>query len=135
MAPVVTRLALVSGVLAVFLPFAARAALLDWETLADDPESYIGKPVEVIGYCAEDGDAGGYRCSTEGDLYIATPDIKPDFAKRKIEENCGGLDVVERSDFCRAKISFTPRSVSTAKDLEPDKTITVIATDIATLKF
>ncbi len=135
MAPSLTRLALMSGILAALLPFAARVALLDWEELADDPESYIGKPVEVVGYCAEGGDAGGYRCSTDGDLYIVTPDIKPDFAKRKIEENCGGLDVIERSDFCRARIAFTPRSVSTAKDLEPDKTITVFSTDIATLKF
>jgi hypothetical protein len=134
MPPSLTRLVLVCGVLAALLPFAARAALLDWDELAEDPESYIGKPVEVMGYCAEEGDAG-YRCSTDGDLYIVTPDIKPDFAKKKIAENCGELDVIERSDFCRAKIGFTPRSVSTAKDLEPDKTITVIATDIATLKF
>ena len=77
----------------------------------------------------------GYQCSTEGDLYISMTDIEPDFAKRKIEENCGGLDVVERSDFCRAKISFTPRSISTSKELEAGKTITVISTDIATLKF
>jgi hypothetical protein len=101
-------------------------------------DSYIDKPVEVIGYCAQGGvkgDVDCYQCSTEGDLYISTPDIKPDFAKRKIEENCGGLDVVERSAFCRAKISSTPQSVSTSTTLESGKTITIIATDIATLKF
>jgi hypothetical protein len=122
---------------ALLLPSAAVAGIMDWEKLADDPESYIGKPVEVIGYCAEGGvgDVDGYQCSTEGDLYIATPEIKPDFAKRKIEENCGGLDVVERSSFCRARISFTPQSVSTSTTLEAGKTITIISTDIATLKF
>lgn len=64
----------------------------------------------MLGYCAQGGvkgDIEGYQCSTEGDLYISTSEIKPDFAK--IEENCGGLDVVERSAFCRAKISFTPQ--------------------------
>ena len=123
---------------ALLLPSVAVAGIMDWERLADDPESYIDKPVEVIGYCAEGGvkgDVDGYQCSTEGDLYIATPEIKPDFAKRKIEENCGGMDVVERSDFCRAKVSFTPQSVSTSTTLEPGKTITIISTDIATLKF
>ncbi len=123
---------------AALVPLTALAGLMDWEKLADDPDSYIGKPVEVLGYCAQGGvkgDAEGYQCSTEGDLYIATPEIKPDFAKRKIEENCGGMDVIERSSFCRAKISFTPQSVSTSTTLEPGKTITIISTDIATLKF
>ena len=123
---------------ALLLPTAALAGVMDWEKLADDPESFIGKQVEVLGYCAEGGvkgDIDGYQCSTEGDLYIVTPEIKPDFAMRKIEENCGGLDVVERSDFCRARISFTPRSVATSTELEQGKTITVISTDIATLKF
>jgi hypothetical protein len=45
------------------------------------------------------------------------------------------MDVIERRSFCRAKISFTPQSLSTATELEPSKTITVISTDIATLKF
>jgi hypothetical protein len=80
-------------------------------------------------------DLDGYQCSTEGDLYISTPEIKPDFPIKKIEENCGGLDVVERSEFCRVKISFTPQSVSTSTRLEPGKTITIISTEIATLKF
>ena len=123
---------------ALLLPSVGAAGIMDWEKLADDPESYIGKPVEVLGYCAQvgvKGDVDGYQCSTEGDLYISTPEIKPDFAKRKIEENCGGLDVVERSSFCRAKMSFTPESVSASTTLEPGKTITIISTDIATLKF
>jgi len=119
---------------ALLRPSAAAAGIMDWEKLADDPDSYIGKPVEVLGYCAQ-GDADGYQCSTEGDLYIVTPDIKPEFAKKKIEENCGGMDVIERSSFCRAKISFTPQSVSTSTTLEPGKTVTVISADIATLKF
>jgi len=127
-----------AALLVALLPSVAVAGIMDWEKLADDPDSHIGKPVEVIGYCAEGGvkgDVDGYQCSTEGDLYISTPDIKPDFAKGKIEENCGGLDVVERSSFCRAKISFTPQSVSTSTELEAGKTITIISTDIATLKF
>ena len=106
---------------ALVLPSAAGAGIMDWEKLADDPDSYIGKPIEVLGYCAQ-GDAGFYQCSTEGDLYILTPDIKPDFAKKKIEENCGGMDVIERSSFCRAKISFTPESVSTSTTIEQGKT-------------
>jgi hypothetical protein len=111
---------------------------MDWEKLANDPESFIGKPGEVLGYCAEGGvkgDIDGYQCLTEGDLYILTPEIKPDFAIRRVEENCGGLDVVERSEFCRTKISFAPQSVSTSTTLESGKTITIISTDIATLKF
>jgi hypothetical protein len=135
---VASRLAWIVAVVAALLPHAASATLMDWERLADDPDSYIGKPVEVLGYCAQGGvkgDSEGYQCSTEGDLYISTQEIKPDSAKRKIEENCGGLDVVERSDFCRAKISFTPRSVSKSTTLEPGKTVTVISADIATLKF
>jgi hypothetical protein len=133
---ILTRLATLLGVL--LLPAAALADVMDWKKLAGDPKSFIGKPVEVLGYCAQGGvkgDADGYQCSTEGDLYISTPEIKPDIAKRKIEENCGGLDVIERSDFCRAKISFTPRSVSTSTELEAGKTITIISTDIATLRF
>jgi hypothetical protein len=83
---------------ALLLPTAALADPMDWEKLADDPESFIGKPVEVLSYCAEGGvkgDLDGYQCATEGDLYISTPEIKPDFAIRKIEENCGDPDVVK----------------------------------------
>jgi hypothetical protein len=31
--------------------------------------------------------------------------------QKKIEENCGGMGVIERSSFCRAKISFALESV------------------------
>ena len=126
---------LLGALLAVLLlPSAAGAGAMNWEKFADDPDSYIGKPVQVLGYCAQD-DADGYQCSTEGDLYIVAADIKPEFAKKKIEENCGGMDVIERSSFCRAMISFTPKSVSTSTTLEPGKTVTVISADIAMLKF
>ena len=138
MLPPGTRLAVSAGISAALLPLAAVAAIMDWEKFADDPGSYIDKPVEVIGYCAQGGlkgDVDGYQCSTEGDLYISTPEIKPDFAKRKIEENCGGLDVVERSSFCRAKISFTPLSYRPRPSLKRARPITIISTDIATLKF
>ena len=79
--------------------------------------------LEMLGYCAQ-GAAGGYQCSTEGDLYIVTTDIKPEFVKKKIEENCGGMGVIERSSFCRARISFALESVSTSTTLEPGTTIT-----------
>ncbi|MGE5260871.1 MAG: hypothetical protein ACM3MH_08325 [Actinomycetota bacterium] len=134
--PFLTRPATLLGVL--LLPAVALADVMDWKKLDDDPAGFIGKPIEVLGYCAQggvNGDADGYQCSTEGNLYISTPAIKPASARKKIEENCGGLDVVERSDFCRAKISFTPQSVSTSTELEPGKTITIISTDIATVKF
>jgi hypothetical protein len=107
---------------ALLLPTAALADPMDWEKLADDPESFIGKPVEVLSYCAEGGvkdDLDSYQCATEGDLYISTPEIKPDFAIRKIEENCGGPDVVKRSEFCRAKITFVPQSVWNGASVGP----------------
>ena len=45
------------------------------------------------------------------------------------------MDVIERSSFCRATISFVPQSFTTSTELEPGKTVTVIETDAAELKF
>ena len=87
----------------------------------------------MLGYCAQ-GAAGGYQCSTEGDLYIVTTDIKPEFAKKKIEENCGGMGVIERSSFCRARISFALESVD-LDHARAGQDHHVISADIATLKF
>jgi hypothetical protein len=75
--------------------------------------------LEMLGYCAQ-GAAGGYQCSTEGDLYIVTTDIKPEFARRRLRR----IGVIERSSFCRARISFALESVSTSTTLEPGTTIT-----------
>jgi hypothetical protein len=120
------------------LPVVALAGAVKWQKLAADPAAYIGKEVEVVGYCAQggvNGDAPGYQCATDGNLYIETPEIGPAAAKTKVDETCGGMDVIERSSFCRVSIDFVPSSVSTSTALEPGKTVTVINTDTAKLKF
>jgi hypothetical protein len=48
--PAVRWLAVLIAASAVLVPLTARAGIMDWEKLADDPDSYIGKPVEVLGY-------------------------------------------------------------------------------------
>lgn len=117
----------------------AVAEPTDWSELAAHPDRYVGQQVEIgAAYCAAggiDGAAPGYQCSTPGALYIETPDVAPANAKQRIDENCGGLDVIERSSFCRATILFVPRSFRSSTELEPGKTVTVISTDAATLSF
>jgi hypothetical protein len=124
---------------AFWLSVPALAEPTDWSELAAHPDLYIGQQVEIgAAYCASggvNGDAPGYQCSTPGALYIVTPDIAPANAKQRVDENCGGLDVIERSAFCRATILFVPRSFKTSTELEPGKTVTVIETDGATLSF
>jgi hypothetical protein len=116
----------------------AAAASVDWSKLAANPAGYVGTQVEVSAYCASggvNGDAPGYECATQGPVYIEVPDLSPASAKKKLDDNCGGMDVIERSSFCRATISFVPRSYTTSTELEPGKTVTVINTDAASLKF
>jgi hypothetical protein len=117
----------------------AVAKSIDWSELAKHPDRYVGQTVEVAGaYCASggvNGDAEGYQCSTAGALYIEASDVGPSSAKQKVDEDCGGMDVIERSSFCRATISFVPQSFTTSTELEPGKTVTVIETDAAELKF
>jgi len=127
---------LVSGLS--LLPPAAIAGPVDWHDLAANPENYLGKEIEVAGYCAQGGAKGdvlGYECATEGTVYIDARGVEPDAAKQKVDKNCGGMDVIERSSFCRATLRFTPHSFTTSTTIEPDKSITVFNADKAELSF
>jgi hypothetical protein len=127
---------LVSGA-ALFAP-AAFAAPVDWHDLAANPQNYLGKEIEIAGYCAQGGAKGdvlGYECATEGTVYIDARMVEPDDAKQKVDANCGGMDVIERSSFCRVTIRLTPHSYTSSSTIEEGKTVTVFNADKAELSF
>lgn len=120
------------------LPAAASAGSVDWHDLAANPTNYLGKEIEVTGYCAQGGVKGdvlGYECATEGTVYVDARAVEPDTAKKKVDENCGGKDVIERSNECRVTLRFTPHSFTTSSMVEPDKSITIFNADKAELSF
>lgn len=120
------------------LSSAAIAGPVDWHDLAANPKEYLGKDIEVTGYCAQGGAKGdvlGYECATEGTVYIDARGVEPDAAKQKIDKECVGKDVIERSSACRATLRFTPHSITTSTTIEPDKAITVFNADKAELSF
>jgi len=98
---------------------------MSWRELAADPGRYIGQQLEIVAYCVQ-GDGGGYQCSTDGDVYIAAAALSPASAKEKIDAQCGGLDLIERSSFCRARIRFTPSSFGSSTDIDPPKKVLLL---------
>jgi hypothetical protein len=106
-----------------------------WRELAANPSRYVGKTIEIAAvYCASD-EKGGFDCSTDGPVHIAAASIGPERARRKIDAECGGLDVIEHSAFCRARMRLTPTSFRIGTEPETSKTITILATGTAELAF
>lgn len=107
----------------------------DLASLTSTPQNYLGKEVEITGFCVKGGAKGdvlGYECTTEGTVYVDALDIEPAAAKEKIDDSCKG----EQQDAtCRAIIRFVPHSVSTSNVLDPGKTITIFNTKKAALSF
>ena len=68
-------------------------------------------------------------------MYVNARAVEPDTAKNKVDENCGGKDVIERSSECRVTLRFTPHSFTTSSMIEPDKSVTIFNADKAELSF
>ena len=120
---------------AAFVSPAALAETADLEKLVASPLDYLGKTVEVAGYCVKGGVKGdvlGYECTTDGTVYINAVDVAPDAAKEKVDESCKGEG---RDSACRVTIRFVPHSFTTSSVIEPDKTITIFTTEKAELSF
>jgi hypothetical protein len=114
---------------------AAVAAAADLKDLAAKPQDYLGKEVEVAGYCVKggvNGDVLGYECTTEGSVYVDASNVEPAAAKQKVDESCKSK---EQDATCRATIRFTPHSFTTSTKVEPNKTITIFNADKAELSF
>jgi hypothetical protein len=100
-----------------------------WRDLAAHPERYIGKEVAIhSAYCGSAGDKPGYECSTDGALYIHASALAPAAAKTKLDEECGGIDWLEKSPSCRVRIRFVPRSYHASTSIEDNKTVLEIET-------
>jgi hypothetical protein len=108
--------------------------------LAADPGIYLGHELEIArGYCVQGGISGnetGYQCSTDGNVWIAARALSPASAKKKVDATCGGLDALERSKFCGARITFTPSSMEkTNTTIESPKTVLLLYAPEVILKF
>lgn len=120
---------------AAFVFPSAVAVSADLKDLAASPQDYLGKEVEVAGYCVKggvNGDVLGYECTTEGTVYVDADDVQPAAAKEKVDERCKGK---EQDGACRATIRFVPHSFTTSTVVEPNKTITIFNADKAELSF
>ena len=91
------------------------------------------------GYCVQGGVSGngsGYQCSTDGNVWIAARSLSPASAIRKVDANCGGLDAIERSRSCGARIRFTPSSMEKANTtVESPKTVLLLYAPEVILTF
>ncbi|HXG79393.1 MAG TPA: hypothetical protein VNJ31_08670 [Methyloceanibacter sp.] len=114
---------------------AALAEPDDLDTLAASPQDYLGKEIEVTGYCVKGGVKGdvlGYECMTQGTVYVDTDAIEPADAEEKLNGSC--KDKPQDSG-CQATIRFVPHSFTTSNVLEPDRVITIFNTKKAELSF
>ena len=108
--------------------------------LTADPGRYLGHELQINRvYCVQGGVSGnetGYQCSTDGNVWIAVRTLSPASAKKKVDASCGGLDAIERSPFCGARITFTPSSMEkTNHDIESPKTVLLLYAPEAHLTF
>lgn len=108
--------------------------------LTADPGRYLGHELDIArGYCVQGGVKlmpSGYVCSTDGDVWIAARILSPRSAKMKIDANCGGIDAIEHSSFCAARITFTPSSMDKANtEVEPTKQVLLLYAPNVTLRF
>ena len=130
------RVNLTAVVVTAALVFAAPVAFAEstnLEELAKDPQSFLEKDVEIIGYCVKGGRAGdvlGYECTTDAGVYVAADDIEPEAAKKTLAD-CG----VTKSDECQATVKFAPYSYSVSGVIEPGKNVTVFNAEKATVNF
>lgn len=130
------RTRLVLALLVLACPAVAQPAQqrVGWRELAADPSRYVGKPIEIAAvYCAADDN--GFDCSTDGPVHIAAGALGPERARRKIDAECGGLDVIEHSPSCRARMRLTPTSFRLGTEPGTSKTITILSTRRAELAF
>jgi hypothetical protein len=108
--------------------------------LTADPGRYLGHELEIArGYCVQGGVSGnetGYQCSTDGNVWIAARTVSPASAKKKVDANCGGLDAIERSSFCGARVTFTPSSMEkTNHNIDSPNTVLLLYAPEAHLTF
>lgn len=107
---------------ALVAPFAAFAAEVDPRMLAANPEAYTGPAVDLaVAYCGDGGDAGGYICSTTGSVFVRIEALTANAAKAKIDNDCGGIDWVERSPSCRFRLRFAATMYAFDTQIEPGK--------------
>jgi hypothetical protein len=132
-------LAVVFSGLVVSAAFGAARRITLTELTAD-PGRYLGHELELArGYCVQGGVSGnatGYQCSTDGNVWIAARAVSPASARKKVDANCGGLDAIERSSFCGARITFTPSSMEkTNHDIDSPNTVLLLFAPEAHLTF
>jgi hypothetical protein len=120
------------------LSSAAAVESVSVEDLASKPDDYLGKEVELAGYCTKGGATGDvldYECRTDGGVYVDVRDIEPDTAKKKLDNNCAGKGAAEGNASCRATIRFVPHSFTTSTKVEPGKDIVIFNTNKAEASF
>jgi hypothetical protein len=132
-------LAVVFSGLVVSAAFGAAKRITLTELTAD-PGRYLGHELELArGYCVQGGVSGnetGYQCSTDGNVWIAARTVSPASAKKKVDASCGGLDAIERSSFCGARITFTPSSMEkTNRNIDSPNTVLLLYAPEAHLTF
>jgi len=129
----VTRFAVIAiAGLALAAP-AAFAEPTDLKELAEDPQSFLDKEIELVGYCVKGGKAGdvlGYECTTDAGVYVAADDIEPEAAKKTLAD-CAAT----KSDECQATVKFEAYSFSTSGVIEPGKKITIFNAEKANVSF
>jgi hypothetical protein len=112
---------------------------ITWGELAAEPGRYMGQQLEIAAaYCAASDASGagsGYQCVTDGEVYIAARALSPASAKKKVDANCGAIDLIERSSFCRVRIRFTPGSFGYSSDIDPPKSVLLVNTAEVNLTF
>ncbi|MGH6864702.1 MAG: hypothetical protein ACREDO_00605 [Methyloceanibacter sp.] len=119
------------------LPAAVTAESVKVEDLASNPQSYLGKEVELVGQCSKGGAGGdvlGYECTTEETVYVDARKVEPKSVKQKFDKDCVGK-AASGSESCRAIIRFVPHSFTTSTKIESGKNVVVFNTDKAEASF
>lgn len=131
-APGRTGLAALSA--AMLLAGAAPAAASDWHAVAAHPDRFVGQLLSFgTGYCGTGGPEGKNpeltQCSIgAGHLFVRSRTTVLSGAARARMAGCGGLDVYERSPFCRFAVRFVAGASTVSAATTGDARIPLLET-------
>jgi hypothetical protein len=90
---------------------AQNASTVSAAAFAQNPAQYLNRKIQVRDFACY-RDESNYHCASGKGLDVVAAQMNAGAAKKKIEEECGAMDGIERTPGCIFDITFTPTSIA-----------------------